>query len=185
MLTTPAADHWTLSSRTITRCRPYLIRLEVLKGSVIFLGHISGIYTLAWRCWVVVIEVARVRSVFHLRNNGAFHLAVVECLPIDAVEKRMGLYSASAARDVAKSAGGIDGTEAADKILSVCGHPIRIADVSLHNPDARQRSSRMRQRTISHLIDLHRILIPKWRLANKKFVDQNSKSPPIHSSTVP
>ncbi len=34
------------------------------------------------------------------------------------------------------------------------------------------------------LIYLHRILIPKWRLADKKLEDKDTEGPPVNSSTV-
>lgn len=156
MQITPAAQSSAKSRDSLRQkwspnVHPYLIwPLEVLKGSIIFLRHIRGIHTLTRRCWVIVIEVTRVRSVFHLRNNGAFHLAVVESLPIDTAEEGVGLDSTSAARDVAKSAGRIDRTEAANEVLGVSGHPTGIADIPFDNPDACQLPSRLR-RGVSHI----------------------------------
>lgn len=149
---TPAAkSRNSLRQKWSRKVHPYLFRpLKVLKGSIIFLCHICSIRALTRGCRVIVIEVTRVRSVSHLRNNGAFHLTVVECLPIDAVEEGMGLDSTSATRDVAKSAGRIDRTEAPNEILGVGGHPTRIADVPFDNPDACQLLGRS-GRGISHI----------------------------------
>lgn len=36
----------------------------------------------------------------------------------------------------------------------------------------------------SLFIDLHRILVPEWRLTDQEFVDENAKSPPVDCETV-
>lgn len=43
----------------------------------------------------------------------------------------------------------------------------------------------VRQRTNVLLVDLHRILVPKWRLPDQELIHQNPKCPPVHSAPVP
>ena len=37
----------------------------------------------------------------------------------------------------------------------------------------------------SQLINLHGVLVPKWRLSNEELVSENAKCPPVNSSTMP
>ena len=69
-----------------------------------------------------------------VRDNGTFHLTVIESMPIDALEKRVRLDSLTPTRDVPKPLRRIDGAKSADQVVRFRGHSVRIPDPAFHDP---------------------------------------------------
>lgn len=67
----------------------------------------------------VDIEAGGIARIPYWRQNGAFSAAVVDIVPVDAVEKGVCLHAGSSSADVAEPAGAVHGTEGSDDVSGV------------------------------------------------------------------
>lgn len=63
-----------------------------------------------------MIEVTSVGGMPYLRNNRTFHLPIIECLPVNAFEERMGFDAINAARYITKPVRRVYGAQSANEI---------------------------------------------------------------------
>ena len=68
---------------------------------IVFMRHVLGVGTRPLRLWVVNFEAAGIGRTMYLRDDRAFHLAVVESFPVNFLEECVVLNLGGAA-DVAK-----------------------------------------------------------------------------------
>lgn len=154
---------------------------------IIFMNHVFSIDACSFRCRIVVIKIASICRVLELRDDGTFHLAVVQGLPIDRFEECMRLDRSTTPSYVTESMSWVYSTEATDEVACIGRHGVRVADLSFNNSTWRISTLQDVHCSLVSLqfVYFHWILIPKRRLTNKKLVDKNPKSPPINRGTMP
>ena len=69
-----------------------------------------------------------------LRHDGAFHPPVVQGIPVDAAEERVGFDALRAAGDVTEAVGGVDGAEAGDEVAGLGRHALGVGDFAVDDP---------------------------------------------------
>lgn len=96
---------------------------KVFEFVVVFLCHILGVRTLAFRRGIIVIIVTCVSPVFELRDDRTLDPSVVQGVPIDCLEKSVRLDQSStidtATGNIAKPLRWIDGTETSNEIAGI------------------------------------------------------------------
>ena len=104
---------------------------KFLEKLLVLLRHLPCIHTLPLRLGIIVVEIARVGRVRQLRHNGALHAPVVQGVPVDAAEERVGLNALRAAGDVTQAVGGVDGAETGDEVACLGGHALGVGDFAV------------------------------------------------------
>lgn len=93
---------------------------------------------------------------------------MIQRIPINVLKPRMLFDCLRAALDVTKSLGDVDCTEASNERAGVLGHSGRVSNATFHDL----------------FVDLHWVLVPKWGLADKELVYEDTKSPPVDGAAV-
>lgn len=121
-----------------------------------------------------------------VRDDGAFHLAIVESMPVDSLKERVRLYSLGPTRDIPKPLRRIDGTESPNQVMRFRGHAVRIPNPPFYNP-VKESIASVRTDLVAalHFVDLHGVLVPERRLPHQEFIYQDTECPPIDSGAVP
>ena len=87
--------------------------LEILEFTVIFVLHFLRVDTVAFRGWVVIIEIATICSMLDVWDDWSFDLSVVHCIPVDVFEERMcfdgGSTTETVDLNISQAIGRIDG----------------------------------------------------------------------------
>ena len=111
---------------------PY-VHSKVFKLFVIFRCHFRSVRALRLRCRIVVVKITGVCGMPYLRYNRTFHLPVIECVPIDALEEWMGFDAIGSTRYVAKPIRRVHGTQSANEIFCLRGDTLRKAELTFYN----------------------------------------------------
>jgi hypothetical protein len=116
----------------------------------------------------ILFEISCVGGMIDLRNYRSFFSTIIEIVPIDIVEERMGFDSRRSTRDMSETLGWVRFAQLSNDVSSGRWHVVWESKTACDNL----------------LVNAHGILIPKGWLANEELVNQDPKRPPIHRKTM-
>lgn len=79
--------------------------LKVSEFMVVLTRHLLRVHGPLLRRVVILVEVTRVGRMPEFGDDGPFDLAIVECLPVDRGEERVGFDTVNTASEVAEALG--------------------------------------------------------------------------------
>jgi hypothetical protein len=147
-----------------------VVILKIFERLIPLVAQFFGIWVAMLAFWLIFVKVSRVRWPSKMGNNGAIDFTVVQAVPVDILEPRVGFDTASTAANVAQSLGCIDSAEAGNEVACINGHCAGEANFALYNPVkvlVHARTNKCWGGRFSVLfVDLHGVLVPEGWLAD-------------------